>query len=52
MPPSPSLVTKAMTAIGRVRGDSSELRELWSEDAEALTTWLVTLADIEQRLGT
>lgn len=49
--PSPSLVAKARLAVQRVRGENSELRELWSDDAESLAEWLATIADIEQRLS-
>ena len=48
--PADSLIVKAQQAVERVRGNDSELAELWSENASSVTEWLATLADIEQRL--
>jgi Lon protease-like protein len=50
--PSAELVGHALAAIARVRADDSELRELWSENADELPAWLATLTDIERRLST
>jgi hypothetical protein len=49
-PPS-SLVSKAKHALARVRGEDSELFELWAEDPSNLDEWLVVLSEVEQRLG-
>jgi hypothetical protein len=50
--PSAALVGYALAAIDRVRANDSELRELWSENANDLPVWLATLTDIERRLTT
>mgnify|MGYP000429154681 CR=1 FL=1 len=49
--PPASLVAKARTALERVKGADSELAELWSEDAESLTQWAASVADVESRLS-
>ncbi len=47
---SPALVEQALAAVARVRGDASELRELWEDAGDALEDWLSVLADLEIRL--
>jgi hypothetical protein len=48
--PSPDLVEQALSTIARVRGDDSELRELWADAGDALEDWRSVLADVEARL--
>ena len=49
--PPASLVAKARTALERVKGADSELAELWSEDAESLSQWAASVAEVESRLS-
>ena len=44
-----SLVTRASSAIDRVLGENSELRELWDESGP--DDWLAGVADLRSRLG-
>lgn len=48
--PTPELVALALKAVAVVRGDESELAELWAE-TDANDEWLSTLVDLESRLG-
>jgi hypothetical protein len=49
--PTDELVNKAMGAIARIRGEDSELAELWSEDGAEQADWLATISNVEQRLS-
>lgn len=49
MPVPAALVIRGSTAIDRVLGDHSDLRELWEEQDPAL--WLAAAADLRTRLG-
>jgi len=49
--PPASLVAKAQTALERVKGADSELAELWAEDAESLTQWAASVAEVASRLS-
>lgn len=49
-PPIDEFVDKAMRAVARVRGEDSELAELWSE-AGAKDDWLATISEVERRLS-
>ncbi len=49
--PTTPLVAKATQAFQRVRGEDSELAELWSDDDASHAAWLATLVDIDQRLA-
>ncbi len=46
----PELAAAARSAIGRVRGEESELRELWAESDDG-AAWEARLRDLESRLG-
>lgn len=48
--PSDELLDMARRAITRVKGDDSELAELWSEDDDGHAEWLAMIAEVEQRL--
>jgi hypothetical protein len=50
-PPAPELIAKAVLAVERVRGDNSELAELWSEDSASVARWRASLADLVERLN-
>src|ERR1700736_5974724 len=45
-----SMTRRGYTAIDRVTGDNSELRELWQEPDHA-DAWSTALADLRRRLG-
>jgi Domain of unknown function (DUF4259) len=49
--PGASLVDLALRAVAKVRGEDSELQELWAENEEGGGPWLATLADLDQRLS-
>jgi hypothetical protein len=49
--PSPSLVDKAKRVVGLVRGDASELAELWAESGSSQAGWLTAVAELEARLA-
>ena len=48
--PTAELVAAALAAIGSVRGDGSELAELW-EESDELDAWHATLDEIHGRLS-
>ncbi len=49
--PTAPLIAKAKQALERLRGEKSELAELWADDESSYASWLQTLEDVEQRLG-
>jgi Domain of unknown function (DUF4259) len=49
--PSAEFAQLAAAALARVRGDASELRQLWAENADDFGAWLATIDEIEQRLA-
>ncbi len=48
--PSADLVALADTAIGRILGENSELRELWAETGE--NTWEKSVQELRRRVTT
>ena len=44
--PTAALTQKALSAIERIQGESSELPELWEEDAD----WAASMTDLRTRL--
>lgn len=46
--PPPALIQKALSAIERIEGESSELSELW----EGVPEWITSITDLRTRLGT
>lgn len=49
--PAPALVSAAVAAIQAIRGDQSELRELWEDAGDGpLAEWLAVLSEVETRL--
>ena len=51
-PPTDELVDKALRGVARVRGEDSELTDLWAEAGAAHADWLASIAEIERRLST
>ena len=49
MQPSAALLERASTAIDRIVGDNSELRDLWAESDE-LKEWRASVDDLRRRL--
>jgi hypothetical protein len=47
--PAPALLNRAVTAIDRILGDRSELRELWDEGKEP-DRWYAAVKDLRSRL--
>lgn len=47
--PPPELLTRANSAIDRILGDGSELKDLWS-DSDENQQWLGSVDDLRQRL--
>jgi hypothetical protein len=48
--PGPDLVVLALRSIDCVRGEGSELAELWAEDPRSFAEWSRTLSELEGRL--
>jgi Domain of unknown function (DUF4259) len=46
--PPPVIIQKALSAIERIHGESSELPELWEGEPE----WTTSMTDLRTRLGT
>jgi Domain of unknown function (DUF4259) len=47
--PSPALLKRAATAIDRILGNNSELRELWEESDDS-ETWRKSVEDLRERV--
>jgi hypothetical protein len=47
--PPPELLKRANAAIDRILGETSELKELWS-DSDETENWLTAVEDLRQRL--
>jgi hypothetical protein len=48
--PPPALLKRAVTAIDRILGDNSELRELWDEGGKEAEQWYAAVTDLRSRL--
>lgn len=48
--PTPALIDKARSVLGRVLAERSELRDLWRESPE-YAEWLATMEDLRARIG-
>jgi hypothetical protein len=43
-------INKSISAIERILGEDSELREMWEEDGEENQPWRAAMADLRSRI--